>query len=77
MIIHIAEADLRGVPFERYAAVLHNLVGERFQPDGITISLGRTTLLLIADATDDVDAGEVAELARTITDPEVRDGYFG
>lgn len=32
VIVHVADADVSGVPFRRYAAALRNLIGERSTP---------------------------------------------
>lgn len=79
VIITVAEHDLRGVPFKLYASVLHSLIGDRFRPYAISISPGGHTLAFVEGGAADCDTAEdeIEELARTITDPGVRDGYFG
>ena len=77
VVVRVCEADLRGVPFREYAAVLGNLIGEMYAPDDTAITPGERTGVLLVDPDGSVDPGDVLDMARDITTPEFRDGIFG
>jgi hypothetical protein len=73
VIVHVNPADLRGVPFDRYASVLGNLVGESYPWSGWEVLPGDRTEVVVLDSDGSVDADkvlkEVLKMARTITRP--------
>jgi hypothetical protein len=80
IVVHVAEAELRGVPFNRYVNVLDSLIIEMYTPDEVTVSTAEETRVVVVDAGEDQDpsfiAGDVLEMTRTITLPENYDGLF-
>jgi hypothetical protein len=49
VVVHVAPAELRGVPFARYESVRCPLVGEVFNPDGVTVRPGDATRVFVVD----------------------------
>jgi hypothetical protein len=79
--IRVSNGDLRGVAFKRYPSVLGNLIGETYSYsldiDDIDISKGlRTIVAFDGRASKSEEAADILDMARTITDRKVRDGYF-
>ncbi len=74
IVVHFAAADLRGMAFELYAAVLYNMIDERFTiplaVDEIDISPGnRTRVLFEGLPSTTEDAAEIVAMGREITGP--------
>jgi hypothetical protein len=75
--VEVSEAVLRGVPFPRYASVLHNVLGERYLPESIDITPSARTAVAVDGRGDSPAAAEVLAIMRTLTHPSVIDGFFG
>lgn len=75
--VHVSGAALRGVPFREFSSALYNLIGERYCFDSIDILTSPKTEVFFGGRTDGLDPIELLEIVRTMTDPAVRDGYFG
>ena len=75
--VHVCGAALRGVPFSEFSSVLHNLIGERYGPDSIDILPSTRTVVYFGGWTDVPETTELLEIIWSMTDPAVRDGYFG
>ena len=75
-VVSVTAAELRGVPFRRYATVLHNLIGESQMYDDIDISIADRAEALVDGRTDTDEARDLLALAQEITRPACIDGYF-
>src|SRR5262249_48391283 len=79
--VHVSPADLRGVDFKRYASTLQNLIGETYDAtrdyDEVYVVQDELTEVLFDGRPDESEqAADILAMAREITDPAVRDGYF-
>ena len=72
---HVSPADLRGVPFDRYAAVLGNLIGESWPWSDCEVRPGDRTGVVVVDddGPEPANADEVLGMARAITHPDTLD----
>lgn len=80
--VHVTAAELRSTPFPEYEPVLHNLIGEgHTDADDIEIVLvagsGVQAKVLIDGSADSDEARDILNMTQEITQPEVKDGYFG
>jgi hypothetical protein len=80
--VHVAKSDVRGVTFDLYAPVLHDLIGSAYaiplHVDEIDILTGASTVVLFdGRASKTEEAAEILDMVRTIAHPKVRDGNFG
>jgi hypothetical protein len=57
--------------------VLHDLIGERYDPDSVDVLPSPRTALSFGGRADAPETAEPLDIVRTMTDPAVRDGYFG
>jgi hypothetical protein len=79
--VTVCYCDLRGVPIERYASVLANLIGETYAQElrihNIDVKLGTPTAVLFDGKPSKSRAAvDILAIARDITDPVSADGYF-
>jgi hypothetical protein len=76
IVVHVAEPELRGIPFEKFASVLDNLLDEEFHPDDRNILPGTVTTVSVERQCDSDDTNEILAMVKDMTDPEVFDAYF-
>lgn len=77
IIVQVTRAELRGVPFDDYAAALESLLGEIHRPDVVKVVRGTRAAVAIDGHSTTPDARELLGLVKEITRPEVIDLYFG
>ena len=77
VVVCVCEADLRGVPFRQYESTLGELIGETYPVDEIEVRLAAATAVEVDGLAGTDDAFDIRAMAQQITDPAVRDGYFG
>jgi hypothetical protein len=82
VIVNVTNAELRGVLFPRYEAVLGNLIGEGYHGEVGEIHVilsdhADVSVIGLADAARAADISrDILEMAQQMTRPDLRDGYF-
>jgi hypothetical protein len=76
IVVHVAAEHLRGFSFDRYSAVLGNLIDEGHQPDNCEIVPGAITAVSIDSRMEGEAVDEILLMAKEIADPEIAYAYF-
>lgn len=76
IVVHVTNAELRGVPFGDFAPTLRRLIGEVYQPGPVEVVVADRAEVTIDGLAESNDAAGLLELVRDITRPEVIDYYF-